>query len=497
MIKVPKDLSQSNSSHKGTNKLHGRAAVPRMFGRSVLSLIAGMVAIVAVGGCSVTKDYRAPEQAPVTLSGVQNSNLFTAEVPVGMWWSELNDPTLTKLITDALASNVEIRVAISRLQESRAILSEQRLDQLPHVIAGASYDRRNEQGDLPNERELTQTFSLGFDALWEVDIFGRQQRAIEGANAGMQARQADLRDVQVSVAAEVARNYFELRGLQKRVSIAQATLKNLASAQRLTEDRWRLGAGSELDFQSTVARYKEIESAIPVLTVLEAQHKDRLAVLLGLRPGALNERLAPHEAVTYARPLPIGDVSMLLRQRADVRAAERRLAAATAQVGVATADMFPRISITGFVGFLSGNTGSLLHGAGEAWAVTPALRWSALDLGSVRARLRATQARADGVFAQYEGSILNALQDAQQAVHSYGMRRERIVLVAERAGAARRAESLASIRFQEGSEDFLTFLDSERTRFSAEDALAQAEADVNVSVVAIYKALGGAGQVEQ
>ena len=198
---------------------------------------------------------------------------------------------------------------------------------------------------------------------------------------------------------------------------------------------------------------------------------------------------APQETI-----FSLGDTTGLLRRRADVRVAERRLAAATARVGVATADLFPRLSLTGFVGFLGGDAGGLVNGANKAWSLTPSLSWAAFDVGSVRARLRASRAQADGVAAEYEKTVLLALEDAENALSRYARQQARLAIVAEQAQAARRAESLARIRYREGSEDFLALLDAQRNQLAADDALAAAEATVNVSVVGVYKALGGWGQ---
>lgn len=246
--------------------------------------------------------------------------------------------------------------------------------------------------------------------------------------------------------------------------------------------------------QSSRARLKAIEADIPLLEVAEVQSRHRLAVLLGQRPDALDELLQPREVPAYAKQLPLGDTTDLLRQRADVRSAERRLAAATARVGVATADLFPRISLTGFVGFLSGDASGLVNGANKAWSVTPSISWAAFDFGTVRARLRASKAQADGVAAEYEKAVLLALEDTENALTRYAKQQSRLAIVAEQAQAARRAEQLAQIRYREGSEDFLTLLDAQRTQLAADDALAAAESTVNVSVVGVYKALGGWGQ---
>ena len=461
----------------------------------VIRLLTVAVTSALLAGCvSVGPNYQAPPAEPVSLQGAA-APVFTTTSPVASWWAQFDDPVLEQLVHEALGTNLDLRIAMSRVREARAVFVEQRLDQLPHVTSGGSYDRRKQpDATLGGERVFSESYQLGFDAGWELDLFGRQRRAAEAARADLGAEQDNLADAQVTVAAEVARNYFELRGTQKRIAVAKRTLVNLRDTQKLTETRWELGAGSELDVQSSRARLKAIEADIPLLEVAEVQSRHRLAVLLGQRPDALDSLLQPREMRPYAKALPLGDTTDLLRQRADVRVAERRLAAATARVGVATADLFPRISLSGFVGFLSGDASGLVNGSNKAWSVTPSISWAAFDFGTVKARLRASKAQADGAAAEYEKAVLLALEDTENALTRYAKQQARLAIVAEQAQAAGRAEELAQIRFREGSEDFLTLLDAQRTQLAADDALAEAESTVNVSVVGVYKSLGGWGQ---
>lgn len=455
------------------------------------------VASALLAGCmTVGPDYKAPPVQPVQLRGTADP-AFSSVSPVADWWSQFNDPVLTQLMHGALAGNLDLRIAMARVRMARAAFTEQRLDQLPHVTAGGSQDRRKQpDASQGGERVFSETYQLGFDAGWELDLFGRQRRAAEAARADLGAERDNLLDAQVTVAAEVARNYFELRGTQKRIAVARQTLVNLRDTQQLTETRWKLGAGSELDVQSSRARLKAIEADIPLLEVSEVQSRHRLAVLLGQRPEALDALLQPREVPAFAQALPLGDTTDLLRRRPDVRAAERRLAAATARVGVATADLFPRISVSGFVGFLGGDSNGLVNGNNKAWSLTPSISWAAFDFGTVRARLRASKAQADGVAAEYEKTVLLALEDTENALTRYAKEQSRLAIIAEQAEAARRAEALAQIQYREGSQDFLALLDAQRNQLAADDALAAAEATVNVNVVSVYKALGGAGQFE-
>lgn len=463
----------------------------------VIRTLAVALATALLAACAVGPDYRAAAPQPVQLHNVQASGVFADASPVAQWWRQFDDPVLDQLVGDALVANPDLRIAMTRVQAARAVFVERRLDPWPHVTMGAEQVRTGQpSADAGGSRITTEDISLGFDAAWELDLFGRLRRGAEAARADLGAEEAGLQDVQVSVSAEVARNYFVLRGAQKRIAVAERTLDNLHDTQRLTETRWELGAGSELDVQSSRARLKAIEAELPLLQAAEARARYRLAVLLGLQPDALDALLVARETPAYARALPLGDTRELLRQRPDVRAAERRLAAATARVGVATADLFPRVSIAGFAGFVSGDFSGLVSGRNEAWSLAPSISWAAFDMGSVRARLRVAEAGADGVAVAYEKAVLLALEDAENALLDYARRQERLRIVVDQAAAAHRAEQLAQVGYREGATDFLTLLDAQRTQLAADDALADAEAAVNVAAVAIYKALGGPGTGE-
>ncbi|KRG69992.1 efflux transporter outer membrane subunit [Pseudoxanthomonas dokdonensis] len=467
----------------------------------VRPLLASTLAMALAACVTVGPDYRAAELAPAQLPSANATThdaaaagLFSDGHPVSSWWAQFGDPVLDQLIQRSLEANPDLWIAAARIDEARAVFSERRLDLGPHVTAGAQQTRSREP--LPDGHAITEIDSVGFDVGWELDLFGRIRRSKEAAFADLQANRNDLQAVQVSVAAEVARNYFELRGAQKQLDVARRTLDNLASTQRLTESRWQLGAGSQLDVQSSLARIKAIAASIPQLETNEALFRNRLSVLAGERPGALDALLQSQPTPAYAQPLPIGDTTAVLRQRPDVRAAERRLAAATARIGVATADLFPRVSLQGFIGFVSGDFSGLVNGDNKAWSVTPSVTWAAFDIGSVRARLRATEAQADGVAAEYEKTVLGALEDTENALFAYARMQVRLKRVMEQATAANRAAELAEVRYRNGASDFLTLLDAQRTALDADDALAQAEADVNVGVVTVYKALGGWGESE-
>jgi multidrug efflux system outer membrane protein len=461
-------------------------------------IFAILAASVYLTGCAVGPNYEAPRVAPAVVQNAQTAQ-FVAQSPEALWWQEFGDAELDHLVSRALSANLDLRSAYDRVRAARAVFVEQKLDYAPHVQLQGSYSHFDEQQPgFGSARINAQSDSLGFDAAWEIDLFGRVRRSVEAARGDLGAEQANYQDAQVTVAAEVARNYFELRGAQKRLSVARENLSTEHQTLDLTQLLDQAGRGSELDVQRSRARLKATEATIPPLEAAEKQAAYRLAVLLGERPGVLDQELQPAAVATYAKALPIGDTAELLRRRPDVRSAERQLAAATARVGVATADLFPRVNVTGFIGFLSGDVGRLFGTAADnnarAWSIAPTVSWAAFDIGSVRARLRASQAQSDAAAANYEKVVLTALEDTENSFVAYSTRQTQLKSLTEQAQASRRAAELADTQYREGVADFLVLLDAQRTQLDAEDSVAQAETAVNVSVVAIYKALGGVGQ---
>ena len=458
--------------------------------RLVRAIAASSLA-VSLAACAVGPAYHRPATAVVEPRNVDAH--FTSAAPGAAWWRQFGDPVLADLESRALADNLDLRIAIARVRSARAAFSGAQYDYAPHVQLDGSYARSKEQlpGFTTNRVDI-ETSSVGFDASWEIDLFGRVRHEVAAARAAAGAEDANLADAQVTVAAEVARNYFELRGTQRRIAVTRDNLRNEREALRLTQVRYEAGRVTELDTDSAQARLKATESTLPSLEAAEKRYGYRLAVLLGVSPGTLDAELVavPVQAVTA--PLPIGDVSTLLRTRPDMRVAERNLAAATERVGIATADLFPRVSFTGFVGFLSGDTSQLGKAASRAWLINPAVSWPALDYGFVRARLRAARGEADGALAAYQKAALGALEDFENACVGYGTQEARLASVIDQAQASRRAEQLAEIQYREGSINFLVLLDAQRTLLQAEDDLAQAETAANTGAVAVYKSLGGA-----
>ncbi|MNF71900.1 Toluene efflux pump outer membrane protein TtgI precursor [compost metagenome] len=462
--------------------------------KALIPALLALAPAFMLSACAVGPDYQAPQTAPASLAASASAGYDRTRFETA-WWRQFDDPTLSRLVQQALEGNRELRVAFARFKAARALRDDAANDQLPTVTsrAGAEIGKAQQPG-FSEQRVNVDRYDLGLDMAWELDLFGRIQRRIEASEAHSEAAEAELYQLQVSLIAELVDAYGNLRGAQLRERIARDNLSNQQESRALTAQLRDAGIGSELDVLRADARLAATESSLPQLQAEEARARHRIATLLGQRPEQLDADLSPQPLPVIAKALPVGDPAELLRRRPDVRVAERRLAAATANVGVATADLFPRVSVAGFLGFTAGRGSQLGAAAANAWSVAPTISWAAFDLGSVRARLRGAEAEADGALAQYEQQVLLALEETENAFSDYGQRQQRLLALVRQAEASRGAAEQAAIRYREGAADFLVLLDAERERLAAEDAQAQAEIELYRGIVAIYKALGGGWQ---
>ncbi|KAF1072274.1 MAG: Outer membrane protein OprM [Pseudomonas citronellolis] len=450
---------------------------------------------LALTGCMVGPDYHTPDTAPAKLDTGAQAGAYDQTRYEDAWWKQFDDPVLAQLVDQSLQQNRELRVAYDRLLASRAIRDDVANDRFPVVTSRAA--SQVGKGQVPGQTEdrvNQERYDLGLDMAWEVDLFGRVRRQLESSDAQSQAALADLQQLRVSLIAELADAYGQMRGAQLREDIARNNLQNQRESRDLTLQLRDNGVGNELDVQRAEARLASTEASLPQLQAEEVRQRNRIATLLGQRPDQLSVDLAAKKLPAIAKALPIGDPAQLLRRRPDVAAAERRLAAATADVGVATADLFPRVSLGGFLGFTASRGSQIGSHAASAWGVSPSITWAAFDLGSVRARLRGAKADADGALASYEQQVLLALEESSNAFSDYGKRQQRMQLLVRQSEASRKAAELAGLQYREGTLDFLNLLDAEREQLAAEDAQALAEVDVYRGIVAIYKALGGGWQ---
>jgi multidrug efflux system outer membrane protein len=452
----------------------------------------GLTALLA--GCAVGPNYKKPA-TPVApqFAGAQGGPYSGADAQA-KFWTEFGDETLNHLVDQALEANHDLRIALGRLVEARAIRREARFDLAPTVTAAGGYTKeRFAAGDSPIGAPFNQRFyDAGFDAFWELDFFGRVRRSVEAQSAEVQGAEAGLRDAQVSVTAEVARTYFELRGAQAQLAVARRNVDNQRETLKLTETRLEAGRSTELD---TARAGSQLSTTLATIGPLEAQVAravHRLAVLTGREPNALDDVLAPsRELPELPQISAVGDPAGLLRRRPDIRVAERELAASTARVGVAVGDLFPKVTFNGSFTYAGTEPASLGSSASRGYVIGPAISWAAFDLGRVQARIAGSRARADVALAGYEQTVLRALEETENALVTHARTRESLKDAADAARQSLTAARIARTRYEGGLVDFLEVLDAERTQLAAEDRLAQSRTDAATSLIAVYKALGG------
>jgi outer membrane protein, multidrug efflux system len=454
-----------------------------------------LAAAAVLSGCAVGPNYHQPE-TPVNSHFVNAGEPgFGEGDPVQQYWRGFGDPVLSGLVDDAVAHNKDLAAAAANLQAARAARRLAGFDLFPTVTLAAGYSKNLETAQqLPGfdlHDRMFDTAQAGFDGLWELDLFGRVRRNVEAARGDLGAAAASLRDARVSVIAEVARDYFILRGLQDQLSLTERNADNQFSSLKLTRNRLEAGRGNELDTSRAEAQWQTTLSSIPTLQATIATTMYRLSVLTGRQPNALTERLAM-PAVMPELPVmnAIGSPEQLLRRRPDVRVAERRLAAATARIGVATGDLFPKVTFVGEIGYAGPTIGELGDSPTRFYSFGPSISWAAFDLGRVRARISSSKALTDAALATYEGAVLGALEDTEGSLISYGRAQSRRESLRIAAAASDKASSLARKRFEGGLIDFLEVLDAERTALSAELQLSQSRTDAATSLIAVYKALG-------
>jgi outer membrane protein, multidrug efflux system len=451
--------------------------------------------VVLAAGCAVGPDYKEP--SPEVNAAFAEKALIenTGGPPAQQWWKAFGDPLLDELVNEAYASNREIAAAEARLKQARAARREQNWSFLPAPTARASATSQRQSlggtpGNVPVERSY-DLYDAGFDASWELDIFGRVRRANQAARATLGAAVASRDAVRQSVLAEVARNYIELRGAQQQLAVAERNAGNQRRALDLVQARLDAGRGTALDTARAEAQIETTLSMVPPLEAAVARARHRIEVLVGRQPGQLADRLgtvAPMPSLPAT--IAMDDPASLLRRRPDLRVAERELAATSALIGVATAELFPIITLNGSIGVQALSLDGLDDSGNDYRRFGPSLSWSFLDVGRVRQRIKGAGARHEEAYANYEQTVLLALEDVENALSDYGRERRRQQHLAAAARASVLAADLATQRFEGGIADFLAALDANRTALEAEDLLAQSQTAAATALVALYKALG-------
>ncbi|HEV3026956.1 MAG TPA: efflux transporter outer membrane subunit [Planctomycetota bacterium] len=468
-----------------------------------LSFAAGLLALAA---CSVGPDYQKPvSSVPADWSEKGSaldpaaSRVTTQAAQVAEWWKSFKDAELTSLMERAAQSNLDLKLAESRIREARGLRGVSAGALLPAVNASAGYSRNRESENVPIPGAGMQSnlYQAGFDASWELDVFGGIRRTVEAADAEVEASIEARRDVLVTLLAEVGRNYLEVRGFQAQIGIARQNLDAQKKTLELTQARFLAGRAAELDVVRAQAQVSTTASQLPVLENQRIQATHRLGVLLGREPGLLREELASVALIPAPPPeVPVGLPSELLRRRPDLRQAERELAAASARIGVATADLYPKFSLTGFFALESINASDFAKWGSRAWSVGPTIQWSIFQGGRIRARIEVENARQEQAAILYERSILVALQEVEDALVAYSQEQAHRVELSDSVAANVKAVDLANQRYTQGLVDFLSVLDAQRSLYVSQDALVLSERRISGDLVALYKALGGGWELE-
>lgn len=454
-----------------------------------------LLSVATLAACTLGPDYHgAPNAAPEASqakSFKRAPESATTNAPgLAEWWKPLNDPELNELIEATLTNSPDLHAAQARLRESRAGLRGQESNELPKTSGTAAYLHAH----LPSSSlgiGSAGLYDLGFDATWEVDLFGGTRRAIQAASAEASAAEADLADTQVQLSAEVAQAYVGLRDQQQRIALVRDSAEIEEQTLTLTEQRRAQGVASDLDVERIRTQVENTRGTLIPLDAQITESLDELATLTGREPGALDEELAtPGALPTLPETVPVGDPAALLKHRPDIRAAEWHLVSANAQIGENEAAWFPKLTLVGDLGFTASNPGHLLRSNNFTWIGAPLLQWNGLDFGRTKAKVDQSKASFEEAEAKYESAVLGALKDANVALSRYGHQRDNVVSLRNVETSATHAATLTQQRYRAGTSSALDWLDAERTRFSAQQNRIAGDADLIKDYVALQKSLG-------
>jgi NodT family efflux transporter outer membrane factor (OMF) lipoprotein len=457
--------------------------------------------VLAFTGCAVGPDYVAPQ---ISAPQAWHADLRSGATPqpvdpqtLASWWTTLNDPTLASLIDRAVRRNLDLKKARARVREARARRGISQAELFPTLSATGSVTYSRGSGNLSTAQASVavperESYAIGLDAGWEVDVFGGVRRSVEAATADLQASGEDLRNVLVSLLGEVALNYIEVRTFQGRLAVAEANLAAQAESRTLAAVRLEVGLTTALDVEQATYNLESTRAQIPTLQSGLEEAKNRLAILLGEPPGAVHADLAER------RPIPVPPLEVavgvpadLLRRRPDVRQAERKVAAQTAQIGVATAELYPKFSLVGSIGLSALDLTNLFSASSRAFSVGPTMSWRLFEAGAIRKNIEVQSALQEQALIQYEATVLTALEEVENALVAFVEEQRRREALRDATRAAERAVALAQAQYGAGMVDFRSVLDAQRSLLSLQDQLAQSEGAVTSNVVRVYKALGG------
>ncbi len=451
-----------------------------------------------LAACAAGPDYVAPASKPAAAAA-----FVTTDAPVSTteakddWWKLYDDPVLDRLVADALSANTDLRVAVARLDKARAELRGVRSDRLPqaNIGAGASYGRTSESQTAPGADREDWLVDAGIDISYEVDLSGRVRRSIEAARGDLGAAQADADAVRVGIVAETTRAYVDAAAAAERQAVAERIVSLLSDSARLVGKRAEAGRAARLDVARINALRDQRRADIPPILAERQSALFRLATLTGRPPAELPSDAGSRRSTpALTRPIPVGDGAALLARRPDIRAAERRLAAQTARIGVATAELYPRITLGGSIGSTGAGFGDFLGGGPLRWLLGSLLSWSFPNQEAARARIAGAEADTRGALASFDGAVLQALEETETALSNYARALDRHAALTSARDEAAIAVRIVRARQREGTGDFLDVLDAERTSAEAEADLAQSTTRIAAAQIDLFRALGGGWQ---
>lgn len=478
-------------------------------GSDAVGLLAKATALCMLGsflpGCAVGPDYAEPEVAmPEGWAGTDQTGIrpdASSQEDAGEWWTQLEAPELERLIREAMANNNSLEAAEFRLRRARALVGAAEARLLPRIGAGGQYtraylseglpvlDRFFERGMVERDQEL---YSAAFDAGWELDLFGGTRRRVEAAEARTAQVEAGLADARISLVAELARNYFELRRSQRQLMQLERQIELDASLRDLTKKRWDTGVGAETAVAEAELRLETLKAQRPTLLAEEAATAYRIAVLTSGEPKEVFARLSEAQSLPVdVDPVPVGLPGELLRRRPDVRAAERSLAGATAMVGAEVAELYPKFGLTGSVGSQATRFGDLFASQSGTWLISPMIQWNLFQGGAIRARIDAAGAEQSAALAGYRQAVLRAVAEVETRLTQYGRSLESREHLAQAQTQRVRALELAKDAWGTGVVSQARVLEAESTVAAGEARLAAARVEVLVTLAALHKALGG------
>jgi NodT family efflux transporter outer membrane factor (OMF) lipoprotein len=437
------------------------------------------------GGCaSVGPDYEAPE-----LPAIQGATTNTVDITE--WWNQFNDPVLTEMVLRALENNLDLKTAVARVRQARAELGRSRAAFGPSVNLGGQVTEVR-SSDNVDDRGTQTLYRGGFDAVWEIDVFGGTRRAVEAAVADFEAQQYGLAAVQVSVVSETARAYLLLRTFQYRVVVAQSNLRTQKDTVEILESRRSAGLSNGLAVQQARYNYERTRSVLPALEAGLESSYTALSVLIGEMPGLLE--LVSRTGVPHTDLNLIGIPADVLRRRPDIRQAERELAAQSARVGVSVADLYPKFSLTGSIGLESLKGSNFFDSDSGGYSIVPKVRWPIFSSGSIRNNIKVQEAILEQYLAAYESTVLHAVKEVRDALVDYRKEQERREALERAVEAALSAQELSADQYRNGLSDFNNVLDAQRSLLGFQEQLAVSEGAVSENAVRLYKALGGGWQ---